>query len=604
MFESVIVANLLSGLSISMKKSFLRKISLLFLIAALCLISACADKPPGSPAGQPSRERVAGKRGGAITYRMTSPPRTFNPLLPADEASLTIAYYLLSSRLVDFEHDKQSYVPALAESWKKDADGRTLEITLRDGLKFSDGQPLTSEDVAFTFRGIYDDRTGTPILNDAMRIGGKEIEVAVIDARNLRLVFPETVASPESYMFNLPVVPRHVLEEEFKQGKLGSAWSITSDPQRIITSGPFTLSSYTPGERVTLQRNANYWKKDEAGTQLPYLDTLTIEIIGDSNNAFARLTGGSIDIIDRVRANDYAGLQSSQGSVRGVDLGPGLSTDYIWFNLNEGDRDGKPIVQQAKRAWFGDARFRRAVSHAVDRQSIAISTLQGLATPLYTMISPGNHAWTSTDLPRAEYDLAKARALLEESGFVMRGTPQAPELYDSKGNRVEWTMIVPVENEARKLMAAVIQEDLAKLGMKVQVAPIEFQALTDRWTTSFDYDAILLGSTLTDTDPSAYANLLLSDSVGHQWHPKQKQPATEWEARLNELATRQSHEIDLARRQAIIREIQLVIIEQAPIIPLFARHVLSAANARVGNYRPSPIFPFSVWNAEELFVKE
>lgn len=587
-----------------MKYSRLKKIILLSLIAALCFASACGDKPPNSPVNQLTRERVVGKPGGAIVHRLTSPPRTFNPLLPADESSITITQCLTSSRLVDFDHDKQSYAPGLAESLKKDADGRTIDIKLRDGLKFSDGHSLTAEDVAFTFRAIYDERTGTPILNDAMRFGGKEISVTVLDDRNLELVFPETVASPESYLFNLPIVPRHILEEDFRQGKLGSAWSVTSDLQRIVTSGPFTLAAYVPGEKVTLQRNPHYWKKDEQGTPLPYLDTLTIEIIGDANNAFARLTGGSIDIIDRVRTNDYAGLQSSQGNVRGLDLGPGLSTDYIWFNLNYNEREDKPIAQPMKYAWFNNELFRQAVSHAIDRQSIASSTLQGLATPLYGLISPGNRAWAATDLPKAEYDLKKAESLLSSIGFTLRGTPEAPELYDSAGNRVEWTLIFPVENEARRLMAAVIQEDLAKLGMKVQVVPIEFQALTDRWSKSFDYDAILLGATLTDTDPSAYSNFLLSTSAGHQWYPKQTYPANEWEMRLDKLVTEQSHEVDLARRQALVREIQLVIAEKTPIIPIVARHVLSASNKRIGNYRPSPILPFSLWNAEELFVKE
>lgn len=580
-----------------------QQVALLFLLAAFCLFSACGGQPTPAPDGQLPRERVAGKSGGAIVHRLTTPPGTFNPLLPADESSIIIAQYLLSSRLIDFDQDKQTYVAGLAESWKMSEDGRTLEIALRDGLKFSDGQPLTAEDVEFTFRAIYDERTGTPILGDAMRIGGKEIEVSALDSLTLRLVFPETVASPESYLFNLPIVPRHVLESDFKQGNLGSVWKVTADPQTIITSGPFTVAAYKPGETVTLQRNPHYWKKDERGMPLPYLDTLTIEIVSDLNNAFARLTGGSIDMIDRIRATDYASLQSSQGSVRGFDLGPGLGTDYLWFNLNEGERNRKPIVSPIKQGWFSDVRFRRAVSYAIDRESIAKATLQGLATPLYGLISPGNRAWAAEDLPRTEYSLKRARETLLEAGFEVRGTPESPELYDKQGNRVEWTLIVPVEAEPRKLMAAVIQDDLAKLGMKVQVAPIEFQALTDRWRNSFDYDAILLGSLLTDTEPSSYTNLLRSDSGMHQWHPKQLKPATPWEARLDELITQQSHETDAEKRKALVREIQFILAEQLPIIPIVARHVLTAANSRLGNYRPGPILPFSLWNAEELFIR-
>ncbi|HEY7543301.1 MAG TPA: ABC transporter substrate-binding protein, partial [Blastocatellia bacterium] len=329
---------------------------------------------------------------------------------------------------------------------------------------------------------------------------------------------------------------------------------------------------------------------------------LTLEIIADLNNAVMRLGQNTIDIVDRLRPTDYAALRSSQ-MARSYDLGPGLSTDHLWFNLNGGERNGQPIVSPMKHAWFNDARFRRAVSFAIDRASIASSTLQGLATPLYQFMTPANLNWIAADLPRTEYNLDRARAMLEEAGFTLRGSTDAPELYDAKGNRVEWTMIVPTENEPRKLMAAFIQQDLAKLGMTVHVAPIEFQSLTERWSKSFDYDAILLGLSLTDTEPSSYTNFLRSDAAGHQWYPKEPRPATDWEARIDELVAAQAKERDVERRRTLIREIQIIMAEQLPIIPVVSRHILVAANARVGNYRPSKILPFSLWNAEELFVK-
>ncbi|MEW6207089.1 MAG: ABC transporter substrate-binding protein [Acidobacteriota bacterium] len=572
------------------------------LALALCASVACNKQPQPQASDQIARERVAGKRGGAIVYRLTSPPRTFNPLLAIDEASLTASFFLLSGRLIDFDHDTQSYVPGLAESWKRNEDGRAVELTLREGLKFSDGHLLTTQDVAFTMQAIYDERTDAPILRDAMKIDGKQIEVTALDHRNIRFVFPEPVAAPESYISNLPVLPRHALEESFKQGKLGQRWGVAADPQSIIASGAFTVESSTPGERVVFRRNPYYWKRDANGVELPYLDSLTLEVIGDINNAMMRLGQTTIDIIDRLRATDYAALRSSQ-TARSYDLGPGLSTDHLWFNLNDGERNGQPIVSATKRAWFGDGRFRRAVSHAIDRDSIAESTLQGIATPLYQFMTPANRNWVAADLPRTDYSLDRARALLQEAGFTLRGTEDAPELYDARGNRVEWTLIVPTENEPRKLMAAFIQQDLSKLGMTVHVAPIEFQSLTERWSKSYDYDAILLGLSLTDTEPSSYTNFLRSDSAGHQWHPKQSKPATQWETRIDELVTAQARARDAERRRALIREIQIVMSEQLPVIPIVSRHILVAASPRIGNYRPSNILPFSLWNAEELFVK-
>lgn len=574
------------------------------LLTALALFSACKGQPNNNTTSNPfSRDRVIGKSGGGLVVRFTSPPKTFNFLLAADEPSLTVSFFLTNSRLVELDHDTQQYVGGLAESWKRAEDGKTIDLTLRDGLKFSDGQPLTAEDVAFTIRAIYDERTGSPLFRDALTINGKEITVTVVDARNLRVVFPETVASPESYLYNVSVLPRHILEEDFKQGKLKDAWGVNSDTQRIVTTGAYTIQSSTPGERVVLQRNPNYWKKDKNGGQLPYLDTLTLVIISDANNTFSQLGQNAIDIADRIRPTDYANLRTSQGAVRGLDLGPGLTIDHLWFNLNEGNTNGQSIVNPNKSAWFHDVRFRRAIAHAVDRETIATSTLQGLATPLYGLVSPANRVWAANDVTRPEYNLEKAKTFLTEAGFAMRGTTEAPELYDAKGNRVEWTMIVPAENEARKLTAAVIQEDLAKLGMKVQVVPLEFQALTERWSKSFDYDAILLGVSLTDLEPSSYSNFLLSNSASHQWYPKQAKPATEWEARIDELVNAQGHETDQQRRLASFKEVQSIMAEQLPAIPITARHIIAAANSRIGNYRPSNILPFSMWNADEFFVK-
>jgi peptide/nickel transport system substrate-binding protein len=581
----------------------------LLLVAALLATSACQTPPATNTAGGvadklPSAP-VTGTRGGSLTYRLTSPPKTFNYMLAADEPSIYVSFFLTGSRLVELNHQDQTYVPALAESWQLSGDGKSVEVTLRDGLKFSDGHALTSEDVAFTLRTLYDERVASPIYRDAMLVGGKPIEVTVADARRLRLGFAEAIAVPENYMSNLNVLPRHTLEAALGRNEFNNSYSVTSDAASIVTAGAFAVESSTPGERVTLKRNPHYWKRDAAGNQLPYLDRIVVEIVGDENNALTRLGQGTLDIIDRVRPTDFASLRAGQGNARAHDLGPGLYADNIWFNLNSGKReDGKPFVDPTKLAWFDDPRFRRAVSHAVDRDSIAANTWQGLATPLYNFVSSGNRAWVAADVPQSAYDLERARALLREAGFTFGGADSAPELKDAKGNRVEFTIIAPAGNEVRVKSAIVIQEDLKKLGMNVQVAPVENAQLSARINQSYDYEAVLFGTSASEPDPSSYTDLLRSGSPQHFWHPKQPKPATEWEARLDELTTRQAHEVDRERRRAIFRDIQLLMAEQLPLIPIVTRHIAVAANNRIGNYRPSPLPPFSLWNAEELFVKQ
>jgi len=581
------------------------KYSRLFAFLLLPLLFSCRQPPASNTTtGTPKPEqRGIGTRGGKLVYRLPSPPKTFNYLLANDESSILPAFFLLNSRLVEFDHSTQTYVPGLAEAWTTSSDRRSVDIRLRDGLKFSDGQPLTSSDVAFTVEATYDERNKGGVFGDALLINGKPILVKVIDDRNLQFLLPEPIAAPDNYLYNIAVLPRHALEADQKAGLFSEAWKITAPPASVVSSGPFVVESAAAGERIVLKRNPYYWKHDAQGTPLPYLDELTLAIVPDANQARVGLDQATIDIVDRMRPTDYASLLNAGGPVRAFDLGPGLGVDYIWFNLNPTKADGTRL-NPVKSAWFSDTRFRRAVSMAVDRDSIARSTLQGLATPIYGIVSPANRIWSNPDLPKIAYDLGQAASLLQEAGFNKRGAADAPELFDAQGNRVEFSLLVPAESEPRKLMAAVIQEDLAKLGIKMQVVPIEFSAVTNAWTKSYDYDAILLGLSLTDLEPSTYANLMLSSGEVHQWRPNQKSPATEWEARIDQLFAEQASESDPEKRKLKFREIQRVVADASPVIPIVARHVVSAASSHVGNFSPSPMFPYSLWNAEELFIKQ
>ncbi len=573
-------------------------------LACLFLLAACGAPPKGNSvnAGDVPQQTI-GKRGGSVVYRLTAPVKTLNYYLADDEPSVIVTLFLLNDRLVSFDQTKQEYVPMLAEAYTLESDGETLDLTLRDGLKFSDGQPLTTADVDFTLKSIYDKRTASPIFRDSLLVGGKEIGVKIVDARRMQMIFPEKVASVENYLENLAVMPKHALDAAFQAGTLAESMKIDADPRTIVTSGPFVVDSVQAGERVILKRNPNYWKTDENGTQLPYLDSLVLETVRDPNNTFAQLQQGSIDIADRIRSSDYAALRSAGNTVKPYDAGPGLGTDHIWFNLNPAKKNGEALGPTPKHKWFSDKRFRKAIAYAIDRTTIAANQLQGLATPLYGFVPAGNKAWTAPDLPKTEYDLEKSRALLKDAGFVVSDNGGKPELADSAGNRVEFTLIVPAEDEPRKLMAAVVQEDLAKLGIAMQVAPIERKGVTERWSDTFDYDAILMGTSQSGTDPAGFSTFLKSSGSVHQWHPKQEKPDTEWEARIDELDTGISQDPDRESRKRAFNEIQAIMADEMPVVSIVSRHIVSGANSRIGNFVPASFLPYSLWNAERLFVK-
>ena len=581
----------------------LRRVSLL--VSFAILLSSCAPPPASNTtSGSAPAATGPGTRGGTLSYRITAPPSTFNYLVANNEPSILISFFLLQDRPIEFDHATQKYKGVLAETWKFADDRQTLDLKLREGLKFSDGKPITTDDLAFSLNAMYDPKSEAAAWKDSMSVNGKPIATKIIDERNMQFIFPEPVAAVENYIDNLGVLPKHVLNADFEAGKLAEAWKLTAAPESIVTSGAFSVESAGAGDRIVLKRNAHYWRKDTAGTQLPYLDQIAFEIIPDANQTLARMNQNSLDIADRIRAADYASLLNATGTVKAHDLGPGLGVDHIFFNLNTTNKKGAPVGDRTKQVWFTDKRFRQAISAAVDRTSIATTTLQGLATPLYGFVSPANRAWIDPNLMKIEYSLENAGKLLADAGFVKRGTPEAPELFDAKGNRVEFSLMFPAENEPRKLMAAVIQEDLAKLGIKMNVVPVEANAMGAAANETYQYEALLFGLTVSGVEPTTYANFLLSGADTHQWQPSQKTPATEWEAQIDKLFAEQAGESDPKIRAEKFNEIQRIMADETPVIPIVARHIVSAANTRIGNYSPSAMFPYSIWNVDELYVKQ
>src|SRR3954451_9474717 len=165
-----------------MKLPVKRSSFLLFIAGLAMLLGGCGapPKPAANSPGAKIEPRTNGTRGGKITYRLTAPPSTLNYLMAKDEAGLTASFYMLMSRLVEFDHSTQKFAPGLAESWTTD-DGQTYDVKLRDGLQFSDGHPLTADDVIFSLTAMLDDKVKSPVFGDAMKIDDKPITATRVD---------------------------------------------------------------------------------------------------------------------------------------------------------------------------------------------------------------------------------------------------------------------------------------------------------------------------------------------------------------------------------------------------------------------------------------
>jgi peptide/nickel transport system substrate-binding protein len=363
--------------------------------------------------------------------------------------------------------------------------------------------------------------------------------------------------------------------------------------------GPFRLRERRPGERLVLERNPFYWKKDAGGAALPYLDELVFLPVPEA--AVVRFQAGELDVVDRLSADSF-NLLSRDAARRGyrmADAGPGLDLNFLFFNQNElAGRSGDSLgAVRRRQAWWGLTAFRQAVSAAIDRDAMVKVVYRGHATPLNSQETPGSH-WLDAALPPPRYAPEEARRLLRQAGFSWDA---AGALRDPAGERVGFTLLTVAGNGARGAMASLVQEDLRRIGVDVRIAALELRALLDRLLKSYDYDAALLGLDGGDADPNPSMSLLLSDGGNHFWRLAGKGPLEPWQAEIDRLLKAQLAERDPAARRRLYDRVQEIVAEQRPLIPLVTPAVLVGAKAALGNLKPAVLDDHLLWNADELY---
>jgi peptide/nickel transport system substrate-binding protein len=535
-------------------------------------------------------------RGGALVATLRSEPRTFNPHAGRDFAS-TLAISLMQARLVRVNRATQQLEPWLAESYTCTPDGLACTLKLRANAAFSDGAAFTSADVLFSFQAAYDEKTGSP-LADALMVGGQPLAVTARDAKTIVITFPSPYGPGLRLLDALPILPRHKLEAALKSGSLRQQWGPATPPADIVGLGPFVLQTYQPGQRLVFARNARYWRKDPAGTQLPYLDRLTLEITPDQNAELIRLQAGQADLTQsEIRPDDYAALkrEAAAGKLRLADAGLAFDADAFWFNLKPGAKahDGRP--------WLARVELRRAVSHAVNRRAFADEVFLGAAEPQWGPISPANKTWFAPEgaIEREAYDMGRARVLL--AGLGLRDTNGDGMLEDAAGAPVRFSLITQKGNTALEKGAAFIRDELKKVGLAVDVVPLEVGALVDRMTKG-DYDALYFRFLTSDSDPATSMDFWLSSGGAHVWNMDQAVPATPWEKQIDTLMGQMAADRNPSRRRQLFLEVQKVLSQNLPIIYFAMPRVYVATSTRVTGVVPSPFRPNVLWNADAIGV--
>ncbi|MBQ8458701.1 ABC transporter substrate-binding protein [bacterium] len=546
-----------------------------------------------------------GKFGGEfISSIIGEGPKTFNPFNSKDNTSATLSGIMYDG-LLSTDPISGKPVPKLAKSFKILPDGKTYIINLRKGIKWSDGMPITADDVVFTWKDIIFGGLGDTSLRDSLYIGDKLPSVRKIDNYTVEFVTPEPYA-PFIRSLSQSIAPKHYFKNAVKKG--GSAFdtflSTNTNPDEIVTSGAFKLKEYVPAQRVVYVRNPNYYEINTKDEKLPYLDRLIYLIVGDLNNEVLKFEAKELDVINLQGAKvaRYKSLEP-HSDFKLYNLGPTTGTMYLSLNLNNRkDSKGKWYVNPVKQKWFQDLNFRKAVDYAIDRRNMVFNIANGIGEPLFTPESL-NSIYLNKNLKSYEKDLSRSREYLEKSGFYLKDG----KLYDKSGNRVEFDLYTNAGNTEREAIGVMVKQDLEDLGMKVNFKPIEFNSLVNKLVSTFDWDMVIMGLTGSPLEPNGGKNVWLSDGRLHLFNmrtPKEgKKGILPWEKELDNLFDKGALATKFEDRKKYYDRYQEIVYNQKPMIYIYSPVIIVAIRNKFKNIYPSSLNGLT-HNLEEIYTDE
>jgi len=534
-------------------------------------------------------------RGGELLVSVRTDPRSFNRHAARDSTTNLVSH-LTQANLVRINQTTQAVEPDLAEGWQTADAGRRVRMTLKRDLVFSDGQPFTADDVVFAFQAVYDERSSSA-LADSLKAAGKKLEVAALDRYTVMITFPVPFAPGVRILANLPILPRHRLVAALEAGTFVTAWGLDTPPKELVGLGPFVLREYAPGQRLVFERNVRYFGRAADGTALPYLDRIVLDIIPDQSAELLRLESGQLDMMaSEVSPDGYAPLKraAEEGRVKLLDLGVSHNADGLWFNLKPGAFAGDPRAD-----WLQRDELRRAISMAVDRQVFADTVFLGAGVPVYGPETPANARWYWAGIPQTAHDPAGAKQLLASIG--LRDRDGDGRLEDARNQPARFALLTQKGRPNFERAAAVVRDELEKIGITVDVVALEGSTVIDRFLKA-KYDAVYFNADKTDLDPGTNPDFWFSSGSAHPWNVEQQTPATDWERRIDELMTRQIASTDESDRRRLYDEVQRIFAEHVPIVYFVAPRIYVAHSARVTNLVPTESRPQLLWRPDTIAV--
>ncbi|WP_440416825.1 ABC transporter substrate-binding protein [Paenibacillus sp. SAFN-117] len=460
-----------------------------------------------------------------------------------------------------------TYEPSVAKKWEVSDDKLVYTFHLRDDVKFTDGTPLTAEDVAFTLTVLHDKSYDGP--SDIMKAkikGGKEYKegtasevegIKVIDEHTIEITTTEVSASTLANIGDV-IIPKHYYGKDYKQGSLDYMKELHQKP---LGSGPYIMEAYVPGQEVRFVANENYFKGK------PKIPKLIYKVTSSDTN-IQSLQAGETDSETQVTVSkDNVELLKSLGFLD-INLFPTNGYGYIGFNHN----DPK----------FKDKRVRQALTYGLNREEIVEAVYQGNAKVIN--VPQSNVSWAYTDdVNKYEFNLEKAAQLLDEAGWKVG----ADGIREKDGVKFKIHFLATTPNPVNDVIIPVAQENYKELGIAFEPDMLDFNAVKEKQKKG-DFDMFFLAWQLTPDPDSTnvFGTNGSQNEIGYS-NPK-----------VDELLAKGLLELDIEKRKPIYHELYKELNEDPPYIYLYQRTDILPINARAQGWDVSSFkrFPYSLYH--------
>jgi peptide/nickel transport system substrate-binding protein len=547
-----------------------------------------------------------GKRGGQLVISQLSDPKSFN-VITAAETSTTDIVNRLYEGVTDRNPLTLEWEGRIAESWTVAADNLSATFKVRRGITWSDGTTITARDVVYTVNNVIlnetKDAEGNLVLSTNLRdgfyVGDELMKVELVDDYTFKVTLPSLYAGLMEAM-NFPVVPMHVFKPLIDGSGIAavnSFWGVDTDVTKIVGSGPFLIEQYVPAQKVVLTRNPRSWRKDVAGNQLPYLDKVVFLTVDSQNTMALKYQSGEIDAL-ALRGQDVATFLPKKQDL-GIELyngGPAAGTTFFVLNQNPNG-----LKDPVKLAWFSDLRFRRAMAHLIDKETIINNLMYGFGFAQDSFIptfSP--YYWKGAPAASPAYDPEAAKKLLDEMGLKDTNGDGIRE--DAKGNRVGFTLITNSGNTVREGVGNLLAQEARKVGVDITFKPGDFNAMVAQLTSTYDWEGIIIGLT-GSVDPIGGQNVYPSKGNLHMIEPEQETPRRAWEAEVDRWWDYANLTLDENKRKEGYQHIQEIWLRELPWVYTTNEAAIYSYKAMVGNTKPRPVLRGSVGILEWIYLK-